>query len=443
MCFRDSIYTASKVFYKKRNIVFLEPLPDDKPVIFVGNHQCTFNDPVLLATQARIQPAFMTRADVFKKPLARKFFNSIRMMPIYRQRDGADFVQKNEEVFNVCVNLLEHNREIVIFGEGSHSGFRRLRHLKKGFARIGFAAMEKAEGDLDIRVIPVGFNYEHFVKMGRDLTITYGEHVHMKDYWALYEENPNKALVKIKKDVQQSLQKLMIHIPSVDYYEEVEKLRIFTRPWLYDYMALENPEALVKQRAEQKMIDAQTAFEKAEPEAMQRFADKINHYHDELEQLNFRNHLVVKPPQSALALLMQFLLMLPFLPFYLFGLITNYLPYQIPVVFAKKNFKDEMYHSSIRMTMAMFLYVFFWFVQTLLVLLIFKSWWITLLFFVLMPLCGWFAFKYYIAFKKAFHQWRYLSFSKKNSEKVNDLQQQQQQIIKTTQELLEKYPQTN
>lgn len=438
---RDCIYTTSKVFYGKRAIRYLEPLPEDKPIIFVGNHRCTFNDPILIATQGRVQPAFMTRADVFKNPTVAKFFNSIRMMPIYRQRDGADFIQKNEAIFDDCVNLLKHNREIVIFGEGSHSDIRRLRLLKKGFARIGFAAMAELDGDLDIRVIPVGLEYGDFVKMGHDLTVTFGEHIHMKDYWALYEENPNKALVKIKKDVFNSLKELIIHIPSKEHYESVESLREISRPWLYEKMNLEQPDLHEKQAAEQALINAQTEFEAAEPEAMQDFASEINTYHNELQTLNFRNHLVANPPKSQMSKLVQILLMIPFFPIYLFGLITNYLPYKIPTIFSKKNFKDRMYHGSINMNMGMFLYAFFWFVQTLMVLLITRSWWMTLAFAILMPLCGLFAFRFYIAMKKIFHQWRYIGFSRKNPEKAVNLRSQYENIIKTTEGILGKYPQ--
>lgn len=439
---RDCIYTTSKFFYKKRSIRYLEPLPDNKPIIFVANHQCTFNDPILIATQGRIQPAFMTRADVFKKTLVRKFFNSIRMMPIYRQRDGADFIQKNEEIFEVCVNLLENNREILIFGEGSHSGFRRLRILKKGFARIGFAAMERQNGDLDLRVIPVGLNYEDFFKMGQDLTVNFGEHIRMRDYWALYEENPNKALNKIKNDAHKALKKLIIHIPSKDYYDTVEDLRIYTCPWLYDYLGLENPDAHEKQDAEQKMIDAQTKFEVAEPVAMQTFAENVSQYKSDLEKLNFRNHLIRKAPGSRLALVVQFLLFLLLSPVYLFGLITNYVPYKLPEIFAKKQFKDPMFHTSIQMNGGMFVYGFFWFVQTLLVLLISKSWWIALIFGILMPLCGWFAFRFYLAFKKAYHQWRYIGFSAKNPSKKEQLEKQYNNIIETTKRMIEKYAST-
>ena len=436
---RTLMYLASRLFYKEVAIKYVAPLPKDKPIIFVGNHLCTFNDPILISVNTGLYPAFLTRADVFKKPLVRRFLTSIRMLPIYRRRDCADFIERNEAIFDTSIKQLEANLQFVIFGEGSHSSFRRLRGLKKGFARIGFEALKRYSGEFELYIVPVGVEYSHFAKMHQTVTQTFGRPILLKKYWPQYCENTNQALTVIKDEVSEALQKLVIHIPSQEHYYAVESLRIVARPWLYQHLGLETPDPHQKMNAEQQMIMAQTAFEKEEPDEMRQFAQDIDQYHKELERLNFRNHLIHNSTPSRLKLMGQFVLMLPFFPLYLLGVITGYLPYIIPVRFTNRTFKDVMFHGPINMVGGFVSFLSFWLLETLLVQLIWHNELITLGFALLMPFSAWFAFRYWIQLKKWWHKWRYASFSKRKPEKMVELKEAYERVIEKTEEMLEKY----
>jgi len=430
LALRTCVSIASFFFFKKRDVHFAEPLPKDKkPMIFVGNHQCTFMDPMQIGIGDNYSPSFMTRADAFSNPFLRKFMFAIRLSPIYRLNDGLDFIEKNELVFNNAIEQLEANLQFVIFGEGSHSSERRLRLLKKGFARIGFDALERNNGTLDVQVVPVGVEYWDFVKMHQNLLVSYGKPIALKDYWEDYQENPKKTLITVKNLVYDRLKELVIHITSKKHYTSVENLRLIVRPWLYEQMGVDSSSLFACKNADQKMIDALYDYEQNQAEAMDAFAQRIDAYSNQLEQINFRNKFIINPPTSRLSIVLQLLLMMLFLPIYIIGGITGYLPYIIPVKLGRKLFKDKMFYSSVGMTGGMVVFPVFWLVYTLLTLLITGSGLSTLLIALFLPFSWWFAFRYFMAGKKLWHQWRFINFNHKNAKVIEDLKEQYDAII--------------
>lgn len=436
---RAVIYLTTRLFYKEVAVKYVEPLPLDKPIIFVGNHLSTFLDPILISVNTGLYPAFLTKADVFANPLVRRFLFSLRMLPIYRQRDGADFVQRNEAVFDTSIQQLEANLQFVIFGEGSHSSFRRLRDLKKGFARIGFAALERHNGALDVQIVPVGVEYSDFTKMYQTVTQTYGRSIPLKKYLPDYRKDPRQTLITVKKDVSDALRQLLIHIPSREHYDAVESLRIIARPWLYERLGLSAQDAHDRLAAEQRLVAAQTRLEEAAPGQMQAFAGDIRRYCQTLDALNFRHRLVPGPLPRRSGLLGRLLLLLPLLPFYLLGLTTAYVPYKLPVWFSKRTFKDHMYFPAVNMTGAMFLFPLFWLLETLLVQILWNHEAITLAFALLMPFSAWLAFRFWIQLKKIWHEWRFIRFAEKHPDQLAELRRQLKRILRSTEQMLARY----
>ncbi len=436
---REWCFAGSRLYFKKIETTYIEPLPKDKPIIFVGNHNNTFIDPILISVNTRLYPAFLTTAAAFKNPMVAKFLHAIRMLPIYRQRDGGDPIKKNKEIFDISIQQLEANLQFVIFAEGSHSPFRRLRDFKKGFARIGFGALEQNDGDLDVYIVPVGVEYRQFGKMHQEVTQTYGKPILVNDYWEDYKKDKETTLVKLKNHVYNDLKNLLIHIPTEKHYDAVESLRNFSRPWLYRFLGYNNPSLYEMLLAEKQMIAAQTAFEKEQPEAMDAFAQKIQTYQAALDQYNFRNHLVVNGTASRLKLVFPLLLFFLFLPVFLVGLVTSYIPYKVPTILAEKLFRDKMYHGAVNYAGGLALFTVFWVVETLLVQLIFGNGWITLAFALLIPAVAYGSFLYWIALKKWWHRWRFAGFVQKNKEDASQLKQQYKEIIQSTADMMEKF----
>ena len=106
-------------YFKKILISGTKNIPKNKAILFVANHQNALIDPLLIGAISPRELNFLTRADVFNKPLIKALLSTVNMMPIYRIKDGRSGLSKNEEVFQKCYKILNKNGTILIFPEGN------------------------------------------------------------------------------------------------------------------------------------------------------------------------------------------------------------------------------------------------------------------------------------------------------------------------------------
>lgn len=203
------VYFAKIKVYGKANI------PKGKAVLIVSNHQNALIDPLLIATHTNLKPHFLTRASVFKKSFVATLLDFIRMIPIYRVRDGINNMEKNNEIFDKSVNILLEKGSIVIFAEGNHSNQRNLRPLKKGFARIAFQTLE-SHPDLDLVILPVGINYSNHRFSGSKVSLVFGAPISPKEYIPHFEP--------LMLDTFKSLEPLISTISETDYPIKLDAL---------------------------------------------------------------------------------------------------------------------------------------------------------------------------------------------------------------------------
>jgi 1-acyl-sn-glycerol-3-phosphate acyltransferase len=81
----------------------LENVPTKEPIILTCNHGNAFLDAVIVAITLKRPVHFLTRADVFKKPFQRYILGKLKMIPVYRIRDGIDSLEQNTETFALCL----------------------------------------------------------------------------------------------------------------------------------------------------------------------------------------------------------------------------------------------------------------------------------------------------------------------------------------------------
>ncbi len=206
---------ALHLFYHKIKVVGKENIPKNKAVLVVSNHQNALIDPLMIATHTKLNPHFLTRASAFKNSVAAKMLDFIRMIPIYRVRDGIGNMEKNQETFRRSTQVLLDKGAMVVFAEGSHSQRRNIRLLKKGFARIAYQAL-KNDQELEIVILPVGLNYSNHQKSGSKVSIIFGPTLDPKKYYPDFDP--------LIKAVQIALQPLVVQLPEESYEEDLERL---------------------------------------------------------------------------------------------------------------------------------------------------------------------------------------------------------------------------
>lgn len=203
-------------FYAQKIIIKgIKNIPKKGAVLFAVNHPNALMDPLFVTTFNPRENHFLVRADVFKKPLIRKFLSSLNLMPIFRIRDGIKQLSNNDEVFEKCFEILKKQQTLIIFPQGGHSRMRTIQPLSKGFTRIVFGALGRFP-ELEISVIPVGITYQNSSVYPSKVCVQFGEVIDAK---AIYDSTiPAKAIVLLKEKVSTQLQKLTVHIPNDEHY---------------------------------------------------------------------------------------------------------------------------------------------------------------------------------------------------------------------------------
>ncbi|CAM4412038.1 lysophospholipid acyltransferase family protein [Zobellia roscoffensis] len=212
------IKTGLHLYYGKIQVSGLDNVPKDMPVLFLPNHQSALLDVLLIAVDCNRKPFFLTRSDVFTKPSLKKFFAYLRMIPIYRIRDGREALKNNQAVFDQCAEIFGNGHAIVMFPEANHNIKRRVRPLSKGFTRILFNAVDRLP-DTDIHIVPVGLNYRSNSGFPDRVAIYFDESIVVN---TLYDANDVQGSVNtVKGMVSDRLKHLTTHIEDENNYDSI------------------------------------------------------------------------------------------------------------------------------------------------------------------------------------------------------------------------------
>ena len=397
-----------KVFYRKVVIINYEKVPDHGSLIFTPNHQNALMDALAVLFAVKKQLVFMARSDIFKKFAPILYF--LKILPVYRIRDGINTLKKNQAVFDKTVDVLNANNGLVILPEGNHKGERRLRQLKKGFARIAFQTEKQGAITSGIQIIPMGIDYDDYVHCRSRQIVNFGSPIDVSGYVNDFKENPAIGLNKIKNRLAEAMKPLIIHIKSEPYYSLIDNLRVLFRRDVCLKLNM-NPKDdadgfLADQRFVEMMDDAIETTQESVLELdknykkIKKILENVN-----LTLFDMKNHSAVSNFLfKALALLITF-------PFFLYGYINHFLPFCLPKLITK-NVKDEMFITSFLFVLTLISFPLFYLLQSLVIYFLFNSWWITLGYFLTLPLFAIAAWKWKNLFLSAVTDFRKIKFYK-------------------------------
>jgi 1-acyl-sn-glycerol-3-phosphate acyltransferase len=423
------------VYYKKVHSLHTDRIPLKEQIIFAPNHQNALMDALAVIFTQKTQPVFLARSDIFKKKLIAKFLYFIKILPVYRIRDGYAALKKNEEIFRKNIDVLEGPTSLVILPEGNHAPYRRLRRLKKGIMRAAFQAAEKQNFEKDVLVIPAGIEYSDYTKCKQELIVSYGEPVSLIKYFPLYRENSGKALVEATAELSEALKKQIIHIASVDYYDLYNELRTLFLPEISASLHMNTHDPEDKLRAQQIFIGKMEQYLDNDEQKTSALAEETIEYVRLLSDLNLRNWVLRKKTITLPGMLWRILAALVTLPLFLYGFLVNILPDRLTVHLADK-VEDKVFVSSFKFVLSMLLFPLFHLVLTLIAAFFLKDLLYTLLFLVSLPVSGALAFRYHIFFKKFRARCRYARLLRRSDHRLTRLQELHKQLANTVQEVL-------
>ncbi|MCA1746179.1 MAG: 1-acyl-sn-glycerol-3-phosphate acyltransferase, partial [Bacteroidales bacterium] len=241
-------------FYRKVEVHGLENIPKDAPVIFAPNHQNALMDALIVLFSSPGDTVFLARADLFRKKLLAKVLNSLKILPVFRIRDGVEELGKNQEIFDITVGVLHRKHQLCIMPEGNHSDRRRLRNLGKGIFRIALKTQEKMGNQPYVKIVPVGLDFSDYVKHYQNVHIVFGKPIEVSEYWDEFEENVPRGMNLLKQRLADDMKPLMINIKTVEYYDMYLGLRTVFNERMREIMGIKGERLHDKFLADKEMI---------------------------------------------------------------------------------------------------------------------------------------------------------------------------------------------
>lgn len=345
------VKAAFYIFYRRVTVTGSEKVPEEGPLIFAANHQNALMDPLAIIVTTNRQPVFLARSDIFKNPVKAKILRFFRIMPVYRISDGIETLQANSEIFSSMGEILRMGGSVGIMPEGTHGKMKRLRPLKKGVFRIAFES-EAGTKNLNVRIVPVGIDFSNHYLFREEISVNFGEPLQVSDYSPLYEENPGKAISRMRDDLSGELSPLMV---------DIRNRRLYKR-----YELMLNIAMKIAMRSNKKKISSRIKFE-----TERRIAQIINEseadglpWFKELSELTGRleSHLdesgfspeALEKSQSMTLTALRFLGYLLSFPFFAAGVAAHIIPLLI-IDLSLRKITDPLFISSFKFALGFFL----------------------------------------------------------------------------------------
>jgi 1-acyl-sn-glycerol-3-phosphate acyltransferase len=395
----------NNVFYRKIIVLGREHINPANHLIFAPNHQNALMDALAVLFTHKGQPVFLARADIFRRKALASFLYFLKILPVYRIRDGFSSLKGNDEIFDKTVDVLRNRNGLVILPEGTHEGVRRLRQLKKGICRIAFQADEASGFSMKIKIIPVGLDFSNYQRYRQVLTVVYGRPIEVSEFHELYRKSPEKALNELRDKLSYEMKSIMVHIDSEEDYEAIDELRSIINGRYSDDIRLPKlfrDRMLIEKLNRLKRVNQELYKDVCSLGLM--IKQKARELGLSYRVLSMKKHHPWLIVTGLLALVLTF-------PLFLFGNIFNLTFLEIPNLHSRK-IRDIQFHSSIKYGLSLALALIFLPLYFFLSILIFSPWWLGILIYVTLPLTGLFAWFYYLEFqiifggiRKSRYQW--------------------------------------
>ncbi len=383
----------NKIFYRRIIVMGLENINPEETLIYAPNHQNALMDALAVLFTHKGQPIFLARADIFRKKIIASLLYFLKILPVYRIRDGYSNLKANDEIFHKTVDVLRNKNGLVILPEGDHAGFRRLRQLKKGICRIAFQADEAMDFNLNIKIIPVGLEYSNYSRIRQVLSVVYGKPIEVSEYAALYRTNPDMALNELKNRLAREMKNVMVHIESKDDYEAIDELRRIVNERFSD--DIKKPRIF----RDRELIDKLNNVHDTNNDLYLKICFLSLQVMEKSKHLNTTYRLLEKKKHPLGWLIAGIAGLVATFPLFLFGNIFNLTFLGLPQ-FKIRQIKDKQFHSSVRYGLSLLLACILLPVFFAICLLIFARWWIALAIFLSIPFAGLFAWNYYLLFRR-------------------------------------------
>lgn len=421
-----------RVFFRKVQIRNKELIPEKGPMLICANHPATFLDPLVIAASIRPEIYFLSKGGAFNSVFARWILPKLNMIPVYRQQDDPAMMHKNKDTFIKCFEHLERGGVILIFPEGLSLTERKLRKLKTGTARIALGAEARNDFKLGVKILNIGLNYTNPHKFNQDLFMNVDKPIEADTYAEKYALNEAQAAHELTEKIRESLEKHIIAIEDEQTDLLVRQIEVIYKEALAKDIGLDTSRHDEDFKLTRTIVETVEYFKKTDANRVETMRKRVDAYFEGLGRAKLSDGQL-KPEDRKGSLiwnnLVTFVFLIAGFPFYLYGLINNILPFEIPTFISKRFSPSTDFIGAIAMVTGTFFFALFYTGQILLFHHFIQSGWLTLMYALSLPFSGLFTYAYWYVIKDLQSSWLFMSLFYKKAALVSGLIKERMDII--------------
>ena len=325
-------YRRFEVHGKKR-------IPKGAALIFGVNHSNTLMDALVLLSADNIRKVFIARGDIFKNPAVAKILNFLRILPIFRIRNGVAAVRQNDDSLNKAIDVIHDHVDLYLFPEGTHRTKHSLMRMGKGLFHIAVDANKQFGDQSPVYIIPTAIEYGDYFRFRSTAMIHFGEPINVTEFFKNTTEENEAANINILKDrLHEEISKLFTYIPDDEDYDaiwEIVKMKNEKRAGSLYKKMLRNRSTVEKvlKYKEEQPEEAKNLFERVVKFAQRRKKEKIS-------------VISVAKKRPFLNSLWMFAVLLIALPYYLASAAVNW-PVWATTWYIRSQLKDPAFGNTV------------------------------------------------------------------------------------------------
>jgi glycerol-3-phosphate O-acyltransferase/dihydroxyacetone phosphate acyltransferase len=302
------IRIAANTFFRRIDVVGVDNIPQDGPVIFAGNHPNALMDGWLLIAKCGRWPLhFLGDAKLWKYRTLGPILDATGAIPVYRREEHGAEVD-NSEAFKKVYEIIESGNCMGIFPEGVSHVESQLVKLKTGTARIALSVA--ARGKTTVTIIPCGLNYIHRHRFRSQVLIEFGEPIVIEDNWLRdYEKDEQQAVRQLTNYLADALKAVTLNAPDWRTLRFIQTARRLYKPSSVEL----TPGQYVE--LSRRFVDRYLAA--VDDPEMQALREEMEDYQSHLEMLGLKDYQLrsaVTPGYAFRKILLRGLTMLALLP---------------------------------------------------------------------------------------------------------------------------------
>ena len=435
---------AIKLFFNQISIQNKQIVPNTSPIIFVANHPNFFMDPLIIGSYCPRQLYFFAKSTLFNSPLKKRILTRLNLVPVYRKIDDKENMGGNVNSFNKGYRILENNGAFLIFPEGISVGKRVLEKIKTGAARIGLEAELKNDFALNIVIIPIGLSYSDQVRFRSNIMIRFGSPIELSKFEKEYKRNEVETVKKVTLIIENSLNNLTNYYQTDQIEDIVQGLELIYKMELMTELGMEvdnkNDDFIISKI----LTDAVQWYKDNEPALIIEFREKLNEYIDLLKQLDIRDEFLdpVRQEKRGWGKTKTILFLVIGSPLFIWGIITNYIPYILPRVLVEITNKDQSEEASWKLIYGFIFFVFYYAVSITFIWKLTQNIFLTILFISSLIPSGDFALYYSKNINKYKQHVKFLSIFYKKRSLIFEIIQRRIELLQFIEKSKNRYLQT-